>query len=89
MIMGLLKTIIYILVFYYIFKIIMRLAAPFMAKKMMEKASKNFENQFNNPYYKERPKTKEGETYIEKKPEEKNASTRNNEGEFIDYEEID
>jgi hypothetical protein len=90
MIIGILKTIVYILVFYYIFKIIMRLAAPFMAKKMMEKASKNFESQFNNPYYKDKPKTKEGETYIEKAPKEKKSSNTDQEtGEFVDYEEID
>ena len=90
MIIGVLKTIIYILVFYYIFKIIMRLVAPFMARKMMEKASKNFENQFNNPYYKEHPKTKEGQTYIEKKPKEQTLKPIDQqEGEFIDYEEID
>ncbi|HFX17954.1 MAG TPA: DUF4834 family protein [Flavobacteriales bacterium] len=90
MIIGILKTIVYILVFYYIFKIIMRLAAPFMAKKMMEKASKNFESQFNNPYYKERPKTKEGETYIEKTPQEKLSKDQGDDsGEFVDYEEID
>jgi len=89
MILGLLKTIIYILVFYYIFKIIMRLVAPLMARKMMEKAAKNFEDQFNNPYYKERPKTKEGETYIEKTPKEKPPRSSDQEGEFIDYEEVD
>jgi hypothetical protein len=65
----------------------MRLLAPLMAKKMMEKASQNFENQFNNPYYKKRPETKEGETYIEKKPRENNNN--NQQGEYIDYEEID
>ncbi len=87
--MGILKTIIYILIFYYVFKIIMRLLAPIMARKMMEKASKNFENQFNNPYYKEKPQAKEGETYIEKKPVEKSSKSNNQEGEFVDYEEID
>jgi len=87
--MGILKTIIYIIFFYYVFKFIMRLLAPLMARKMMEKASKNFEEQFNNPYYKERPKTEEGKTYIEKKPKEKSRKSTNSEGEFIDYEEVD
>ena len=87
--MGLLRIIIYILVIYYVFKIIMRLVAPLMARKMMDKAAKNFENQFNNPYYKERPKTKEGETYIEKKPKEQPSRSSDQEGEFIDFEEVD
>jgi len=67
----------------------MRLLAPFLAKKMMEKAHQNFENQFNNPYYKEKPKTKEGETIIDKKPNDQPTSSIKNEGEYIDYEEVD
>jgi len=86
--MGLLRIILIILVVYYVFKFILRLLAPIMAKKMMEKASKNFEDQFNNPYYKKQPETKEGETYIEKKPREKQNNI-NNKGEYVDYEEID
>ena len=87
--MGLLRTIIIIIIVYYVFKFIMRLLAPIMARKMMEKASENFEKQFNNPYYKERPKTKEGEIYIEKKPNEQKKSSNNDEGEFVDFEEVD
>ena len=87
--MGFLRTIFTIIVVYYIFKFIMRLLAPIMAKKMMEKAAENFENQFNNPYYKERPKTKEGEIYIEKNPNEGNNASSNDEGEFVDFEEVD
>ena len=87
--MGLLRTIIIIVVVYYVFKYIMRLLAPIMAKKMMEKAAENFENQFNNPYYKERPNTKEGEIYIEKKPKENTSRSKDDEGEFVDFEEVD
>ena len=83
----------YILIFiliYYIFKALLRIFAPMMAKKMMDKAAKNFEEQFNNPYYKEKPKTKEGETYIEKKPQENKKTPKSNlDGEYVDYEEVD
>lgn len=65
----------------------MRLLAPFMARKMMEKAAENFEQQFNNPYYK-KDKVKEGETFIEKKPQETSLPD-DDEGEFTDYEEVD
>jgi len=87
--MGFLKTILIFIIIYYIFKFVMRLAAPYLAKKMMEKAAGNFENQFNNPYYKEKPQTKEGETYIEKKPADTQPKNKGNEGEYVDYEEID
>jgi len=63
--------------------------APMMAKKMMEKATKNFEDQFNNPYYRERPQTKEGEILIEKKPKENPKKDHSQTGEYVDYEEID
>ena len=86
--MGFLRTIIIIIIVYHVFKFIMRLLAPIMAKKMMEKASENFEKQFNNPYYKER-KTKEGEVYIDKKPKENRTPSNNDEGEFVDFEEVD
>jgi hypothetical protein len=66
----------------------MRLAAPYIAKKMMDKAAGNFNDQFNNPYYKEKPETKEGETYIEKAPTDVKPKQKN-EGEYIDFEEID
>jgi len=87
--MGILKTIIIFIIIYYVFKFAMRLLAPIMAKKMMEKAAQNFENQFNNPYYKDQPKAKEGETYIEKKPDEIASPNKDREGEYVDFEEID
>ncbi len=86
--MGLLRTIIIIILVYYIIKFVMRLLGPLMARKIMEKAAENFENQFNNPYYK-KSNVKEGETFIEKKPEEDTHLTDDNEGEFVDYEEVD
>ncbi len=88
--MGFLRTILIFIFIYYIVKILMRMFAPLLAKKMMDKAAQNFENQFNNPYYKERPQAKEGETYIEKKPEEtSSASHKKEKGEYVDFEELD
>ena len=87
--MGILRILLIFILVYYAVKLILRLLAPLMAKKIMEKAVKNFEDQFNNPYYKERPATKEGETRIEKKPDESSPRKDNQAGEYIDYEEID
>ena len=87
--MGLLKIILIIIVVYYIIKLTLRILAPVMARKMMEKAARNFEDQFNNPYYKQRPVTKEGETRIEKKPDESTSKNDSQDGEYIDYEEVD
>ncbi len=88
--MGFLKIILYFLIFYYVAKFVMRLLAPMMAKKMMDKAAQNFEKQFNNPYYKEKPTVKEGETVIEKTGENPTSKKGSEEGgEYVDYEEID
>jgi len=84
-----LKVILIFIIVYYVFKLAMRLLAPYLAKKMMDKAAQNFENQFNNPYYRDKPAAKEGETIIEKKPEEKTSISKENEGDYVDYEEID
>ena len=87
---ALLEYILIFILIYFIFKGLLRLFVPMMAKKMMDKAAKNFEEQFNKPYYKEKPKTKEGETYIEKKPQEtKKTSKSDLDGEYVDYEEVD
>ncbi len=87
---ALLKYILIFILIYYIFKALLRFFVPMMAKKMMDKAAKNFEEQFNNPYYKEKPKTKEGETSIEKKPQEAQKKPKSDlDGEYVDYEEVD
>jgi hypothetical protein len=67
----------------------MRLLAPIMAKKMMDKAAENFEKQFKNPYYKEKPSVKEGETIIENTTETATSKPTDNDGEYVDYEEVD
>ncbi len=87
--MGFLKIILYFLIFYYVAKFVMRLLAPIMARKMMDKAAENFEKQFNNPYYKEKPKVKEGETVIEKTGDNTTNQKTSEDGEYVDYEEID
>ncbi len=87
--MGFLRIILYFLIFYYVAKFVMRLLAPIMAKKMMDKAAQNFEKQFNNPYYKENKKVKEGETIIEKTGETSLDTKKNEGGEYVDYEEVD
>jgi len=83
------KIILFIIIIYFIFTYVMRLAAPYIAKSMMDKAAKKFEDQFNNPYYKEKPTTKEGETYIEKLPNEQKPKKNQEGGEYVDFEEVD
>jgi hypothetical protein len=84
--MGLLKTLVYILLFYYGFKFLMKLLAPFLIKKVADTVQKKAEQQFGG----KPPKSniKEGETIIDKAPRNQNL-TNNSAGEYVDFEEID
>jgi hypothetical protein len=83
---GLLKTLFFIFLFYYIFKFLVKLLAPFLVKKVADTMKKKAEEQFRE----QQPKgtVKEGETIIDKAP--KNTSqTKNSVGDYVDFEEID
>ena len=91
--MGLLRTVLIILFVYFGFKILARLFAPFLLRFVAKKAEQKFGEQFggfNNQANsrQQQQKQKEGETVIDKMP---NQNRKSNEkvGEYIDYEEID
>ena len=87
--MGLLKTLLYILFFYYAFKFLTRLFAPFLMKKAAETIQKKAEQKFGGQQRTQQSTTvKEGETIIDKKPL-KNKQSSNSVGEYVDFEEID
>jgi len=89
--MGILKTILFILLFYYGFKILSRLFAPlimrYFSKKMQEKFGAQFKDFANQQKQHTKQKEKEGEITIDKMPQ-KSASSKNV-GEYVDYEEVD
>lgn len=87
--MGVLKTILFILLFYYGFKILSRLFAPLILRYFSKKMQEKFGAQFNDFFkqQKQQPKEKVGEISIDKMP---NKSTSNkNVGEYVDFEEVD
>lgn len=92
--MGLLRTILIILLFYFGFKILARLLAPFLLRFVAKKAEQKFGEQFkdfkkqSNPNHKQQQHQKEGETVIDKMPNQ-NRPSNSEVGEYVDYEEID
>ncbi|CAI8442029.1 MAG: Uncharacterised protein [Polaribacter sejongensis] len=84
--MGLLKTIFFILLFYYAFKFLARLFAPFLIKKAAETIKKKAEQQYGSHQKKNR--VSEGETVIDKKPNNKQQS-KDSVGDYVDFEEVD
>lgn len=87
--MGLLKTIFFILLFYYAFKFLAKLFAPFLMKKAAETIQKKAQQQQQyRGQQQQKSSVKEGETVIDKKPRNQKQS-KDSVGEYVDYEEID
>ncbi|MBF8151052.1 DUF4834 family protein [Winogradskyella sp. F6397] len=90
--MGLLRTILIILLVYFGFKILARLFAPLLMRFVAKKAEEKFGGQFGgfqNPNQQsQQQKQKEGETVIDKMPNQ-NKKSNDKVGEYVDYEEID
>ena len=90
--MGLLRTILIILLVYFGFKILARLFAPFLLRFVAKKAEQKFGGQFggfkDQANQRQQQKQKEGETVIDKMPNQ-NKQSNTKVGEYVDYEEID
>ncbi len=84
---GLLRIILYILVVYYVVKVLSRIFAPLFIRYMSKKMQERFGGQFQQQQP-DRKRPNEGETVIDKMPEQHQASNKKV-GEYIDYEEID
>ena len=83
--MGILKTILYIMMFYYIIKIVTRFAFPIFIKRFVNKMEdKMRQQQGHNEQYDE---TKIGKTVIDKKST--NKTSNKDVGEYVDYEEVE
>lgn len=86
MFIGLIKTIIFILFIYYAFKFSIRLFGPFLMKKAIDKMKKKAEGSFGGTQ--QQPDVREGETIIDKKPQNSKKSN-DSIGDYVDFEEID
>jgi len=87
-VMGLLKTVLIILLFYFGFKILARLFAPLLLRFVAKKAEQQFGGFKDQANKNQQQKQKEGETVIDKMPNQ-NKQSNTKVGEYVDYEEID
>jgi len=86
MILGVLKTIFFLLTFYYLFKFIGRLVLPYVMKKGFEKMQ---QQQNGAGSFQEKARQEEGKVTIKRNAQKKNSETAStNDGEYIDYEEV-
>ena len=83
---GFLKTLFYIIAFWYIFRFLARLFLPMLVKKAVNKASQNFNRQ-HNPYQNEQQRTNDSITVDTSRAQK--SKEKKKIGEYVEYEELD
>jgi hypothetical protein len=84
---GFIRTLFYIMAFYYIFKFLAKLFLPVLVKKVVEKAGENFQKQQQNSQ--NWNKTPNNDEIIIDTANAKNPRETKKVGDYVDYEEID
>jgi hypothetical protein len=83
---GFIKTLFYIVLFYYAFRFLAKLFLPVLLKKVVEKAGQNFQQQQQNATWN---KTKSNDEIIIDTANAKKSRETKKVGDYVDYEEID
>jgi hypothetical protein len=86
---GFVKTIFYILMFYYVFKFLAKLFLPLIVKKVVQKAGENFQQQQQYAQNNSWEKTRTKDEIIYNTANVKNPKETKKVGDYVDYEEID
>jgi hypothetical protein len=86
---GFIRTLFYIMAFYYIFKFLARLFLPLLVKKVIEKAGESFQNQQQNTQGNSWQKTPNNDEIIINTTNAKKPRETNKVGDYVDYEEIE
>lgn len=86
--MGILKTIFIIVIFYYVWKLLFRLFFPVVAKKVMNKAQQTMNDRMRQAQEAQQGYSgQEGDVTVQKGAE-KNSGVSDNEGDYVDFEEV-
>ncbi len=83
------RTVFYILMFYYLFKFLARLFLPMLVKKAVEKAGENFQKQQQQTQDAAWKRAQTNDEIIYKETESKNPRETKKVGDYVDYEEIE
>ncbi|MFA9194618.1 DUF4834 family protein [Flavobacterium sp. FBOR7N2.3] len=86
---GFIKTLFYIIAFYYIFRFLAKLFLPLLIKKVVEKAGQNMHQQQQRHYQDSWQNNQKDETIIFNTPKDKKPRETKKVGDYVDYEEID
>ena len=84
-----LRTVFYIIMFYYLFKFLARLFLPMLVKKAVEKAGENFQKQQQYAQDTAWKRAQNNDEVIYKATDAKNPRETKKVGDYVDYEEIE
>ena len=83
------RTVFYVIMFYYLFKFLARLFLPLFVKKAVEKAGESFQKQQQYAQDAAWKKAQHNDEIIYKDTESKNPRETKKVGDYVDYEEIE
>ncbi|HWS60342.1 MAG TPA: DUF4834 family protein [Flavobacterium sp.] len=86
---GFIKTLFYLIAFYYIFKFLAKLFLPLLIKKVVQKAGENFQKQQQYAQGNNWQKTSNNDEVIIDTANAQKPRETKKVGEYVDYEEID
>lgn len=86
---GFIKTLFYIIAFYYIFRFLAKLFLPLIVKKVVEKAGENMFQQQQRQQQGSWQKNQNDDTVIYNTDNVKKSRETKKVGDYVDYEEID
>jgi hypothetical protein len=89
MLIGLIKTLLYIFFFYYAVKVLTWLFAPFLMRYAAKKMQEKFKNQMGkNSSNRDSSSKTEGDIHIKSKKKPSKSSTSDSIGDYVDFEEV-
>ena len=86
---GFIRTLFYIIAFYYIFRFLARLFLPLLLKKVVEKAGENFQQQQQRYQQGNWNQSQANDEIIYNTSNTKNPRETKKVGDYVDYEEIE
>lgn len=91
--LGVLKTILFLVVIYYLWKVLFRLFFPVVVKKVVNKAQQDMEDRMRQSYEQQQGgrayADHEGDVIIQKGAQrKKSGAVSDSDGEYVDFEEV-
>ncbi|MDQ5928590.1 MAG: hypothetical protein QG594_364 [Bacteroidota bacterium] len=86
---GIIRTLFYIMAFYYVIKFLARLFMPLIMRKVVEKAGQSFKNQQQYTQDNSWSKAQSQDEILYQTPKSDKPRETKKVGDYVDYEEID